>query len=251
MAEQDRIQNVSSSRSRPGDRLADLVISAEPLDAPPTPPYRQYAASISDDIQSPPYRSRSQVHIEDPVDDKHGGSTEQDMGFVVEKRRPLEDHSRDHDNLTHDLTHDHDRSPAKGVHYTDSFPHTEKPVKFDSSHDLPDHAPSAVPSDNEDNVVHADDEDYDWSTDDDEADEEAKKFEAKADGSIKRNIFLRYVLYLLSLASMRSLTCMLSSRTLKSHLLLLFNSRRLSSFSCRSRRRCSRSPFPLLQEGRW
>ena len=189
MAEQS--ENVIPSRSRPGDRLAELVVSAEPhQDAPPTPPYRQYPASISDDIQSPPYRSRSQVHLADATDEKREGATDRDMGFVDEKHQPSDngsspDHDHDH------LDPEHEKTPAKGVHYPDTIPHIEKPVKFESSTSLPDRAPSTVPSELEDNLAQADDDNYDWSTDDEEVDEEAKKFELKVDGSTKRNVFLR------------------------------------------------------------
>lgn len=178
-----------SSNPRPAnDRLADLVISAEPLqDAPPTPPYRQYPASISDDIQSPPYRSRSQVQLVDGalVDEKrdHDRDNTSERDMVDEKHRP-ETNSR------HDDVHDTHRQ-TKGVHYPDEIPHIEKPVRFDSSTELASRAPSTAASEDEHQLDQADDEDYDWSTDDDEVDEEAKKFEQKADGSTERNLVLR------------------------------------------------------------
>ena len=186
MAEHDVTSN--PSRPRPNDRLAELIVSAEPhQDAPPTPPYRRFQASL-DDIQSPPYRSRSQVHLADAADEKrdseHDLTRGRERDMVDEKHQPSETSSREHER------HDGLRQ-TKGVHYPEDIPHIEKPVKFDSTSDLPSRAPSTAPSEDEHNLDKADDEDYDWSTDDDEVDEEAKKFEQKADGSKERSTFMK------------------------------------------------------------
>lgn len=176
--------NSGTGRGRP-NRLSDLVLSAEPpIDNPPTPPYRQYPASIHSDVQSPPYRSRSQLQLNDMDDEKRG------MDATDEKRRSsFEDNS--HDASHHEHEHernDHHHHHAKGVHYPEEFPRREKPVKFDSTSELPSRAPSAAPSEDE----HGDDDDeYDWSTDDDEVDQEAKKFEQVAVGSKQSSLAVR------------------------------------------------------------
>lgn len=165
-----------ANNSRKGDRLADLVLSTDPVvDAPPTPPYRQYPSSLNADTpeaQSPPYRSRSQVFQMDENEKHH----------IPDEKQPV------------DAEETKPAHPKATVHYTDNVSpidghgYTSRPVRFDSP-DLPSRAPSLAPSDED-----YDEDDYDWSTEDDLVDEEAKKFEKQMGVKQKRSGFMRYVI---------------------------------------------------------
>ena len=96
----------------PRRHLTELVISANAEDAPPTPPYRQYPPSVTSDIQSPPYKSRSQVQLMEE-NEKQASNEE------LAKSKP-------------------------SVHYPDSVP--QKPSGFVPTHSR---MPSVPPSDDD------------------------------------------------------------------------------------------------------
>ena len=96
----------------PRRHLTELVISANAEDAPPTPPYRQYPPSVTSDIQSPPYKSRSQVQLMEE-NEKQASNEE------IAKSKP-------------------------SVHYPDSVP--QKPSGFVPTHSR---MPSVPPSDDD------------------------------------------------------------------------------------------------------
>ncbi|KAI5124783.1 hypothetical protein M0805_005417 [Coniferiporia weirii] len=139
-------------------------------DTLPSPPYRQRPLSVHSAVQSPPYRSSSQVHL---MDEK-------------------EDHTPTDDTPEVDRA-DKAHAPKPSVHYTDGFVNGPSPVRLDSSEGYASKAPSLAPS-----YEDYDDEDYDWSSDDDLVDEEAKKFEQQVGGKKERSTFMKIVTFFLS-----------------------------------------------------
>jgi len=134
-------------------RPRDLIISEEDVEeAHPTPPYRRYPASVHS-VQSPPYRSRSQVDLTDESLEK-GAPADGDAKVPPMPSMKPTVHYPD------DLHH----GPAPGFH-------NREPIRFDSgaSEPLSSRAPSLAGSDDEE-----DEAGYDWSDEDDLLDEEAK-----------------------------------------------------------------------------
>lgn len=130
----------------------------------PSPPYRQYPSN-GYDLQSPPYKSRSQVNL-----------------------MPDNDKGKARDDSEHDIVDDKPQT-QKSVHYPENLAKAPFASKRVDSSDGLNNAPSIAPSYDD-----YDDEDYDWSTEDDLVDEEVKKYQKQV-GIVKhRSLFVKYVL---------------------------------------------------------
>lgn len=164
----------------PSFRPRDLIISEEDVeDAQPTPPYRRYPASVHS-VQSPPYRSRSQVDLMDESLMKGTPSGGDAKAPPMPSTKP-----------TVHYPDDLHRGSAPGFQ-------NREPFRLDSgvSEPLSSRAPSLAGSDDEE-----DEAGYDWSDEEDLLDEEAK-YEKKMGVKQKRTgcscarYALAYMVYL-------------------------------------------------------